>query len=98
MLVLNGETPVAIERLLRTRFPGYQLDLDAASLDVLEFETLAAQARRLCGDHPDRATATATRALALSTGPAFTGVALGPWARTPTATLTKTVSRCCSTR
>jgi DNA-binding SARP family transcriptional activator len=68
-----GDGPV-----LRTQFPGYELDLGAASLDVLDFQTLAAQARQLGRDDPDRAITTAERALALWSGPAFTAVTLGP--------------------
>lgn len=65
--------------VLRTRFPGYQLDLGAASCDVLDFQALAAQTRQLRRDQPERAVSIAQRALALWAGPAFTGVTLGRW-------------------
>jgi DNA-binding SARP family transcriptional activator len=64
--------------VLRTQFPGYQLDLRSASLDVHDFAAAATQAHQLRRQHPRQAIAAATAALDLWRGSAFTGMALGP--------------------
>jgi SARP family transcriptional regulator, regulator of embCAB operon len=72
---------------IRTKFPGYQLELGAAGLDIQEFHALAEQSRELRRHNPRAALRTARRALALWQGSAFTGLELGAVGRSAAARL-----------
>ena len=77
-------------RLLVTKAPGYMIALDQGQLDLLRFEHLVADARRV-RDEGDPATASAmlAEALALWHGPPLADFAYEPFAQTAIARLEK---------
>jgi DNA-binding SARP family transcriptional activator len=63
---------------LRPLFPGYELSIGSAALDIHEFDTLIRQARALRATQPHRFVDLARQALGLWRGTAFAGMTLGP--------------------
>ncbi|NAZ87945.1 AfsR/SARP family transcriptional regulator, partial [Kineococcus indalonis] len=64
-------------RVLRTRAPGYLLELEPGALDAAEFRRLLAAARAGAGADPATARERVARALALWRGPAYADVGAG---------------------
>ena len=72
---------------LRTRAPGYVVDLEPDELDLARFERLVERARGEIATSPQAAAATLREALALSRGPALADFAFEPFAQAPAARL-----------
>ena len=72
---------------LRTRAPGYVIELETDELDLARFERLVERARGEIAASPQAAAATLREALALSRGPALADFAFEPFAQAPAARL-----------
>jgi DNA-binding SARP family transcriptional activator len=72
---------------LRTRAPGYVIELEPEELDLARFERLVERARGEIAASPEAAAATLREALALSRGPALADFAFEPFAQAPAARL-----------
>lgn len=72
---------------LRTRSPGYVLDVDSDDVDAREFERLVAEGRALTDADPAAASIVFSEALALWRGPAYADFVYEPWAQAEIARL-----------
>jgi DNA-binding SARP family transcriptional activator/serine/threonine protein kinase/ABC-type glycerol-3-phosphate transport system substrate-binding protein len=66
---------------LRTRSPGYVLDVDSNEVDSVVFERLLAEGRALTGTDAAAASIVFAESLALWRGPAYADFAYEPWAQ-----------------
>ena len=72
---------------LKTRSPGYVLDVDSNEVDAVEFERLLAEGRALTETDPAAASIVFAEALAMWRGSAYADFVYEPWAQAETSRL-----------